>query len=108
MLALRDREIQPSLLVSLLVEDPSIDLFGNEPVLLDGEWIGYVRAAGYGHTLGGAVGLAMVDHPEGVTPEWLAAAPVEVWTARGNRPVRLSAAPLYDPGRSRILARESP
>ena len=107
-LALRDREIQPSLLVSLLVEDPSIDLFGNEPVLLDGEWIGYVRAAGYGHTLGGAVGLAMVDHPEGVTPEWLAAAPVEVWTARGNRPVRLSAAPLYDPGRSRILARESP
>ena len=52
-----------SLLVSLLVEDPDVDLFGNEPVLLDGSWIGYVRAAAYGHTLGGPVGLAMVEHP---------------------------------------------
>ena len=25
-------------------------LYGNEPLLVDGSWVGYVRAAGYGHT----------------------------------------------------------
>ena len=106
LLAVRDQDFQRSLLVSLLVEDPDVDLFGNEPVLLDGCWIGYVRAAAYGHTLGGAVGLAMVDHAGGVTPEWLDSGRFEVWTPHGDRAVRLSAAPLYDPGRRRILARE--
>ncbi len=104
LLALRDRAPYRSLLVSLLVEDPDVDLFGNEPVLLDGSWIGYVRAAAYGHTLGGAVGLAMVDHADGVTAEWLDSGRFEVWTPQGDRPVRLSAAPLYDPARCRILA----
>ena len=106
LLALRDRAPYRSLLVSLLVEDPDVDLFGNEPVLLDGSWIGYVRAAAYGHTLGGAVGLAMVDHDDGVTAEWLDSGRFEVWTPEGDRAVRLSASPLYDPGRHRILARE--
>ena len=44
--------------VSLIVDDPAADLFGNEPVLADGEWVGYVRAAAYGYTVGGPVGLA--------------------------------------------------
>jgi hypothetical protein len=48
----------------------------------------------------------MVEHPDGVTPEWLAATEFEVWTPRGSTPVRLSAAPLYDPARARILAKE--
>jgi glycine cleavage system aminomethyltransferase T len=81
-------------------------LFGNEPVLLDGSWIGYVRAAAYGHTLGGAVGLASVDHDDGVTKAWLDAGRFQVWTPDGDRAVRLSAVPLYDPARHRILARE--
>ena len=57
--------------VSLLVEDPSADLFGNEPVTVDGKWVGYVRAAAYGYTLGGPVGLASVSHEAGVTADWL-------------------------------------
>ena len=58
-------------MVSLLVDDPAADLFGNEPVLLDGQWVGYVRAAAYGYTVGGPVGLAQVaqrrrgDRPSG-------------------------------------------
>ncbi len=47
--------------VGLLVDDPSADLFGNEPVLSGGDWVGYVRAAAYGYTLGGPVALAQVD-----------------------------------------------
>jgi glycine cleavage system aminomethyltransferase T/glycine/D-amino acid oxidase-like deaminating enzyme len=89
--------------VSLAVDDPAVDLFGNEPVLLDGQWAGYVRAAAYGYTIGGPVGLAQVSHPDGVTPEWLKTGGFTVRTPAGDVPARLQAAPLYDPTRRRIL-----
>jgi len=89
--------------VSLAVDDPAADLFGNEPVLLDGQWAGYVRAAAYGYTIGGPVGLAQVSHPDGVTPEWLKAGGFTVRTPAGDVPARLQTAPLYDPTRRRIL-----
>ena len=43
-------------LVQVLLEDPEPLLFHAEPVLRDGVVVGYVRAASYGWTLGGAVG----------------------------------------------------
>ena len=92
-------------LVSLLAEDPEIDLFGNEPVRRDGEWVGYVRAAAYGHTLGAAVGLAQVACRDGVTAEWLADGEFAVRTGAGaDVAARLQFAPFYDPKRLRILA----
>ena len=91
--------------VSVAVDDPAVDLFGNEPVLLDGQWAGYVRAAAYGYTIGGPVGLAQVSHPDGVTPEWLKTGGFTVRTPAGDEPARLQTAPLYDPTRRRILDR---
>ncbi len=89
--------------VSLIVDDPAIDLFGNEPVLADGEWAGYLRAAAYGYTVGGPVGLAQVSNPDGVTGEWLKGSDFRVRTPAGQVPARLQIAPLYDPQRLRIL-----
>jgi len=94
-----------SRVVGLLAEDPTIDLFGNEPVLRDGSWAGYVRAAAYGHTVGAAVGLAQVSCPDGVTSEWLKEGTFTVLTGSGRDvPARLQIAPFYDPQRLRILA----
>jgi 4-methylaminobutanoate oxidase (formaldehyde-forming) len=90
--------------VSLLVEDPSVDLFGNEPVMVDGRWVGYVRAAAYGYTLGGPVGLAQVSHEDGVTADWLREKSFSVHTPHGDIAARLQFAPFYDPQRLRILA----
>jgi glycine cleavage system aminomethyltransferase T/glycine/D-amino acid oxidase-like deaminating enzyme len=90
--------------VGLLAEDPAVDLFGNEPVRRDGEWVGYVRAAAYGHTVGGAVGLAQVACADGVTGEWLKGGEFRVHTGAGDVPVQLQIAPFYDPQRLRILA----
>jgi len=90
--------------VGLLVEDPAIDLFGNEPVFCDREWAGYVRAAAYGFTVGGAVGLAQVACADGVTGEWLKSGEFRVRTGAGDVPARLQIAPFYDPQRLRILA----
>jgi 4-methylaminobutanoate oxidase (formaldehyde-forming) len=90
--------------VSLLVEDPSVDLFGNEPVMVDGRWVGYVRAAAYGYTLGGPVGLAQVSHEDGVSADWLRERSFSVHTPHGDIAARLQFAPFYDPQRLRILA----
>jgi heterotetrameric sarcosine oxidase gamma subunit len=91
--------------VSLLAEDPAADLFGNEPVFLGDQWVGYVRAAAYGYTVGGAVGLAQVECAEGVTGGWLKTGDFRARTPGGDIPVRLQIAPLYDPQRLRILDR---
>ena len=91
--------------VGLVVDDPGIDLFGNEPVLLDGQWVGYIRAAAYGYTVGGAVALAQVACGDGVTGQWLKSGDFRVQTPAGHVPARLQIAPFYDPQRLRILDR---
>ena len=104
---LKERAAGPSRMrvVGLIASDPAVDLFGNEPVLRDGSWAGYLRAAGYGHTVGAAVGLAQVSHPDGVTGEWLAGGGFTVRVGSGREvPARLQFAPFYDPRRERILA----
>jgi 4-methylaminobutanoate oxidase (formaldehyde-forming) len=90
--------------VNFLVDDPDADVFGNEPVLADGKWVGYVRAAAYGYSLGGPVGLAQVRRDDGVTGDWLREQAFTVHTPRGDLPARLQMAPFYDPSRARILA----
>jgi 4-methylaminobutanoate oxidase (formaldehyde-forming) len=89
--------------VSLIVDDTAADLFGNEPVLADGERAGYIRAAAYGYTVGGPVGLAHVANGDGVTSEWLKSSDFRVRTPDGDVPARLQIAPFYDPQRLRIL-----
>ena len=91
-------------IVGLFVDDLDADLFGGEPLLLDGQWVGYVRAAAFGHTLGGPVALAQVHHDDGVTAAWLAAGSFEVHTPARRLPAKVQFAPFYDPQRLRILA----
>ena len=65
--------------------------------------VGYVRAASYGWTLGGAVGLAMVSgRGQPVTPDWLKAGTWEVDIAGVRYPVEVSLRPMYDPTSARI------
>jgi heterotetrameric sarcosine oxidase gamma subunit len=92
--------------VGLLAQDAAIDLFGNEPVRRDGRWVGYVRAAAYGHTVGAAVGLAQVSCSDGVTGEWLEEGGFTVQTGNGDVvAARVRISPFYDPQRLRILDR---
>ena len=90
--------------VGLVVDDREADLFGNEPVFLAGDRVGYVRAAAYGYTLGGPVALAQVACSDGVTAEWLKSGRFTVRGEQREWPARLQIAPFYDPQRLRILA----
>ena len=58
---LRQRE-QPlrKRLVQFLLEDPETFLYHHEPILRDGNVVGYLTSGNYGHTLGGSVGLGYV------------------------------------------------
>jgi glycine cleavage system aminomethyltransferase T/glycine/D-amino acid oxidase-like deaminating enzyme len=89
-------------LVQVLLTDPEPLLFHAEPVLRDGKPVGYVRAASYGHTLGGAVALAMVEGGEPVNGAWCDAAEWQVEVADRMVPARASLKPLYDPTNLKI------
>jgi 4-methylaminobutanoate oxidase (formaldehyde-forming) len=91
-------------LVQVLVDDPQALLFHGEVVYRDGAAVGYVRAASYGHTLGAAVGLAMVEAPEPLTSSWVDSGEWSVDIAGARRPARASLRPFYDPGNERIRA----
>jgi glycine cleavage system aminomethyltransferase T/glycine/D-amino acid oxidase-like deaminating enzyme len=92
-------------LVQVFVLDPEPLMFHAEVLRRDGIEVGYVRAASYGHTLGGAVGLAMVERTDGpVTAQWLAEGEWTVEIVDHHYPCNLSLRPLYDPTNDRIKA----
>jgi glycine cleavage system aminomethyltransferase T/glycine/D-amino acid oxidase-like deaminating enzyme len=83
-------------LVQVLVKDPEPLMFHAEVVRRDGVAVGYVRAASYGHTLGGAVGLVMVEPKVHVDGAYLSSGKWEVDIAGKLYPAIVSARPLYD------------
>ncbi|MEE4217927.1 MAG: FAD-dependent oxidoreductase [Xanthomonadales bacterium] len=94
----------PDRLVQLLVKDPEPMMFHGEIVLRDGKPVGEIRAASYGHTLGGAVGLAYI-HGEPVADEAFITTGVwEVDIAGKRYPAELSFRPMYDPAMKRVKA----
>jgi 4-methylaminobutanoate oxidase (formaldehyde-forming) len=89
-------------LVQILVTDPEPLLFHAEVVSRNGVAVGYVRSASYGFTLGGAVGLAMIEAGEPVDSAYLDSGTWEVEIAGRTYPAVASLRPLYDPKMSRV------
>ena len=89
-------------LVQVLVKDPAAMMFHAEIVYRDGKPVGYVRAASYGHTLGGAVGLAMIDARAAIDEAYVRDAVWAVDVAGRRYPALASIRPLYDPGMARV------
>jgi heterotetrameric sarcosine oxidase gamma subunit len=89
-------------LVQVLLTDPEPLMFHAEVVRRTGKALGYVRAASYGHTLGGAVGLAMIDAGEPIDQSWIDAGEWTVEIAAQTYPASVSLRPMYDPKNERI------
>jgi heterotetrameric sarcosine oxidase gamma subunit len=89
-------------LAQVLVKNPEPLMFHAEVVRRNGVPLGYVRAASYGHTLGGAVGLAMLEAGEPIDAAWLAAGDWTVDIAGKVYPAVVSLEALYDPGMERV------
>ena len=95
---LKQRENRPlkSRLVVFLLEDPEPLLYGEEPILHDGDTVGYLRSGAYGHTLGGAMGFGYVESEAGVTADLVKSGGFEIQVAGERYPAAASLRPMYD------------
>jgi len=90
-------------LVQVALDAPEPLMYHGEIVYRDGKVVGDVRSASYGHTLGGAVGLSMIEGTgEPITAEWIRNGTWEVDVAGVRYPAHASLRPLYDPTNERI------
>ena len=101
---LRQREIGVRRrLLQFLLDDPEPLLSHGEPVFRDGELVGQVSSAQYGHTLGGSVALGWVAAPnESIGLDWFAAGSYEIEVGDSRVPARSSIRPMYDPQSERV------
>lgn len=101
---LRQREQGPlrSRLVQFRLRDPEPLLYGEEPILMDGDPVGYLRSGAYGHTVGGAVGMGYVEVDEGVTASLINEGSFEIVVASERYPADASLRSLYDPKGERV------
>jgi glycine cleavage system aminomethyltransferase T len=91
-----------SVLVPLTPTDPL--LYHGEVLWRNGERISDIRSASYGHTVGGGVGLTMLQSPNGepITKKYVERGTWEVEIAEKRYPCQVSLVPFYDPKNSRI------
>ncbi|WP_283177691.1 FAD-dependent oxidoreductase [Gemmobacter sp. 24YEA27] len=88
-------------MVQFRLEDPSVSLFHNEAIVRDGEIVGPVTSANYGHALGGAIGMGYVPCKGQSEAEVLGSA-YEIEVAGVRHRAVASLAPMYDPKSERI------
>lgn len=89
-------------LVQLACPSATPLLFGTEPVWRDGVLVGYLRSAGYGHTVGCGIGMGYLGNDEGVSAEWLQSGRFEVEIAGERHAAIASLRPFYDAKRTRV------
>ena len=88
-------------LVQFKLTDPQPLLYHNEPVLRDGEIVGFISSGAYGHHLGGAMGMAYVPC-KGETAAQLLASTYEVDVMGTRVKAEASLKPMYDPTSERV------
>ena len=98
-----DRPLRRRLVVFTL-EDPEPPLYHDEPIWRDGALVGRITSGAYGHTLGRAVGLGYVEHPDGVSDAFVDAGRWELEIACERVPAHAQPDPPYDPKSTRIRA----
>jgi 4-methylaminobutanoate oxidase (formaldehyde-forming) len=89
-------------MLQFLLQNPEPLLYGNELIYLNGQAVGYLQIGGYGHTLGGAVGIGFADIDEPLTAEIVTTGDWEIDIAGERIKALASLRPLFDPKMERI------
>ncbi|HEY9550226.1 MAG TPA: aminomethyltransferase family protein, partial [Kiloniellaceae bacterium] len=92
------------MLACFTVEDPEVVLLGRETIYRDGERVGWLTSAGFGHTVGKPIGYGYLRNPAGVDEAYLTAGSYELEVASERVPCTLHLQPLYDPAMTRVKA----
>jgi len=88
-------------MVQFRLSDPEPMLYHNEPILRDGQIVGYLSSGNYGHHLGAAIGLGYVPC-EGETVAEVLASSYEIDVAGTRVKADASLKPFYDPSSQRM------
>ncbi|MFL4469673.1 FAD-dependent oxidoreductase [Tateyamaria armeniaca] len=90
-------------MVQFKLTDPEPLLYHNEPIVRDGQIVGYLSSGAYGHALGGAMGLGYVPC-KGQTAADVLASGYEIDVAGTRVKAEVSLKPMYDPKSDRVKA----
>lgn len=88
-------------LVQFQLNDPEPLLYHNEPIIRDGEVVGYLSSGGYGHALGAACGMGYVPS-EGEKIADVLSSSYEIEVAGTRVSAMAQTKPLYDPKSERV------
>ena len=88
-------------MVQFKLTDPEPLLYHKEPVIRDGEIVGYLSSGAYGHHLGGAIGMGYVPC-QGETVSDILASTYEIDVAGTRVKAEASLKPMYDPKSERV------
>jgi glycine cleavage system T protein len=88
-------------MVQFKLTNPEPLLYHNEPIVRDGEIVGYLSSGAYGHALGGAMGLGYVPCKGESVAEVLASS-YEIDVAGTRVKAEASLKPMYDPKSERV------
>lgn len=90
-------------LVQFRLKDPEPLLFHDEPILRDGKLVGKLTSGGYGHTLGGAIGMGYVPCAQpGESAASMLGSSYAIDIAGGLHEAEASLSPMYDPKSLRV------
>ncbi|MEM1429686.1 MAG: FAD-dependent oxidoreductase [Pseudomonadota bacterium] len=89
-------------LLATFTAAPEVVLLGRETIYRDGERVGYLSSAGFGHTIGQSIGMGYVRSSEAIDRAYLRAGTYELEVATERVPCALHLAPLVDPKMERV------
>ncbi|HLS18883.1 MAG TPA: glycine cleavage T C-terminal barrel domain-containing protein, partial [Paracoccaceae bacterium] len=90
-------------LLQFRLKDPEPLLYHGEPILRDGEMVGYLTSGNYGHHLGAAIGMGYVPC-QGESAEEVLGSTYQIEIAGARFDAEASLKPLYDPRSERVRA----
>ncbi len=88
-------------LLQFRLTDPEPLLYHNEPILRDGQIVGYLSSGAYGHHLGAAIGMGYVPC-KGQSAQEVLASTYEIDVMGTRVAAEASLKPLYDPKSERV------
>ncbi|MFO8125176.1 FAD-dependent oxidoreductase [Yoonia sp.] len=100
--AIKAQGVPKNRMLQFLLTDPEALMYGNEMIYLDGREVGYIQVGGYGHTLGGAVGIGFAELQEPLTAKIVETGSWQIEIADVRYDAKASLTPLYDPAMDKV------
>lgn len=89
-------------LACFTIDDPQQVLLGRETILRNGQPVGWLSSAGFGHHVGKYIGYGYIRNASGVDSDYVLTGKYQLEVATELVDCQVHQSPLYDPSMSRI------